>query len=57
MKDIMLAVMLSDNLERHRFVEPCEFLEISGVEVAVLSTWKHMLKRAACVVASLEDSL
>jgi hypothetical protein len=54
MKDIDLVLMLSDNLERHRFVEPCEFVEIDGACAAILSTWKHMLRRVACVVVSLE---
>jgi hypothetical protein len=54
MKDIGLVVMLSDNLERHRFVEPCGFVEILGAKAAILSTWKHMLRRAACVLVSLE---
>jgi hypothetical protein len=58
MKDITLVVGLSDKLERHRFVEPCEFVEICGAKSAILSTWKHMLRRAACVVVSLEaDSM
>jgi hypothetical protein len=58
MKDIALVIGLSDKLERHRFVEPCEFVEICGVKSAILSTWKHMLRRAACVVVSLEaDSM
>jgi hypothetical protein len=54
MKDIGFVVMLSDNLQRERFVEPCEFVEILGAKAAILSTWKHMLRRAACVVVSLE---
>ncbi|MEI6605316.1 MAG: hypothetical protein WCP35_08400 [Verrucomicrobiota bacterium] len=56
MKDIGLVVMLSDNLERHRFVEQCKFVEIFGADAAILSTWRHMLVRAACVVVSLEAS-
>ena len=54
MKDIGLVVMLSDNLERHRFVEPCEFVEILGAKAAILSTWRYMLRRTACVLVSLE---
>jgi len=56
MKDIGFVVMLSDNLERYRYVEPCEFVEILGAKTAILSTWRHMLVRTACVVVSLEES-
>lgn len=55
MIDSELVVMLSDNLERHRYVEPCDFVEISGCKSAILSTWRHMFRRAACIVVSLES--
>ena len=55
MRLVDLVVPLSDELQCHRFVEECLFVDIAGSEAAVLSTWRFMWKRSFCVVLSMPE--